>query len=152
MPLLVALHTWSGSYQSKEPQYAGWCQQAGWAFVYPNFRGSNKTAQRWDPTWWSPISLALSIMWLGKADRLPPLDINHGIDDGRSGSVPFTHSVHAWNAAVGEHAKIDYRVFRRFYETAKGATGTSRHESCCARQAIRSQPTDLPSPRRGTSA
>ncbi|MCF6311986.1 MAG: prolyl oligopeptidase family serine peptidase [Verrucomicrobiales bacterium] len=26
-----------------------------------------------------------------------PLDINHGIEDGRSGSVPFTHSLHAFN-------------------------------------------------------
>jgi dienelactone hydrolase len=30
-----------------------------------------------------------------------PLDINHGIHDGRAGSVPFSHSLKAFNAVVG---------------------------------------------------
>lgn len=39
--------------------------------------------------------------WLPKAGAgRVALDIQHGVHDGRSGSVPFTHSLHAWNAVV----------------------------------------------------
>lgn len=45
VPLLVALHTWSGDYLQAggEVKYAEWCLQNGWAFVHPNFRGPNRT-------------------------------------------------------------------------------------------------------------
>ena len=43
VPLLVALHTWSSSFRSREPKYPQWCQELGWAYVYPNFRGPNNT-------------------------------------------------------------------------------------------------------------
>jgi len=56
------------------------------------------------------------LTWLGKAGTVP-LDLNHGIDDGRTGSVPFTHSLHAWNAVVPESDRIDPAVISRFYET-----------------------------------
>lgn len=210
VPLLVALHTWSSSYQSRESKYPEWCQQAGWAFVYPNFRGPNKTADalgsnlvvadivsvvdhvrsrtRIDPNriycvgvsggghasllmaarapqLWAGVSAwcgisdiaawheqctstkfskyaehiesALGgppessakrlvsakhrspITWLTKTDRLPPLDINHGIDDGRVGSVPFTHSVNAWNVSVNEQARVPDDVVNQFYNEQK---------------------------------
>jgi len=45
VPLLVALHTWSGDYLQPEPAYAKWCIAKGWAFVHPNFRGPNKTPE-----------------------------------------------------------------------------------------------------------
>ena len=47
VPLLVALHTWSGNYLQAggEAVFARWCQQVGWAFVHPDFRGINKTPQ-----------------------------------------------------------------------------------------------------------
>ena len=41
VPLLVALHTWSGDYLQPEPAYAEWCIAKGWAFIHPNFRGAN---------------------------------------------------------------------------------------------------------------
>jgi acetyl esterase/lipase len=47
VPLLVALHTWSGGYQQSESgqaTYAKWCIKEGWAMVHPHFRGSNKTS------------------------------------------------------------------------------------------------------------
>lgn len=47
----------------------------------------------------SPLS------WLARAGAVP-LDLNHGIADGRSGSVPFTHSLHAWNAVVPEGERL----------------------------------------------
>ncbi|MFK7852362.1 MAG: alpha/beta hydrolase family protein [Akkermansiaceae bacterium] len=58
------------------------------------------------------------VAWLGKASKVP-LDINHGINDGRSGSVPFTHSLHAWNAVVPTPAKLDPSSIDDFYQTRK---------------------------------
>jgi len=208
VPLLVALHTWSSSYQSKEPKYIEWCQRAGWAYIYPNFRGPNRTPQAMGsdlvvadivsavrhaksvtkidgnriycvgvsggghaamlvaaraPEIWAGVSawcgisdiaawhrqcdetkfskyakdveLALGgrpdtsderlsdakhrspVTWLARAESLPPFDINHGIEDGRKGSVPFLHSLHAWNAAVSDEAKVSNDEMKQFFET-----------------------------------
>jgi poly(3-hydroxybutyrate) depolymerase len=210
VPLLVALHTWSSSYRSTEPKYPEWCQQAGWAYVYPNFRGPNKTAEALGsdlvvadivsavdhvrsrtkidpnriycvgvsggghasqliaaraPQIWSGVSAWCGISdiaawhrqcngtkfskyamhiesalggtpessserladakhrspvtWLANTGQLPPLDINHGINDGRTGSVPFTHSLNAWNASVSEDAKFPKDVVAQFYKEQK---------------------------------
>jgi len=46
LPLLVALHTWSGNYkQDMSIPYAGWCIEKGWIFIHPNFRGPNRRPQ-----------------------------------------------------------------------------------------------------------
>ena len=47
VPLLVALHTWSCSYKTKNPAAfaATECCRRGWAFMYPHFRGPNNTPQ-----------------------------------------------------------------------------------------------------------
>jgi pimeloyl-ACP methyl ester carboxylesterase len=207
VPLLVALHTWSSSYRSREPKYPQWCQELGWAYVYPNFRGPNNSPEALGsnlvvadiisavdhvrsrtkidgdriycvgvsggghasqliaaraPEIWAGVSAwcgisdiaawhcqcagtrfskyaqhiesALGgppessakrladakhrspITWLSGNDRLPPLDINHGIDDGRTGSVPFTHSLHAWNASVRQSNRIASDLVDRFYQ------------------------------------
>jgi pimeloyl-ACP methyl ester carboxylesterase len=43
LPLLVALHTWSGSYNQKmSVPYAQWCIDTGWIFIHPHFRGPNR--------------------------------------------------------------------------------------------------------------
>ena len=43
VPLLVALHTWSGDYKQRASiPYAQWCIEKGWAFVHPQFRGPNR--------------------------------------------------------------------------------------------------------------
>ena len=45
-PLLVGLHTWSGSFKQTESlPYFRWCQAKDWVFIHPNFRGPNKTPQ-----------------------------------------------------------------------------------------------------------
>jgi pimeloyl-ACP methyl ester carboxylesterase len=41
------------------------------------------------------------INWLPRAAKVN-LDINHGIHDGRAGSVPFTHSLYAFDAVVND--------------------------------------------------
>lgn len=206
-PLLVALHTWSGNYLQAggEVKYAEWCQQNGWIFLHPDFRGPNRTpaalgsdlmiadiraAVAWAkenapvdesriyaigvsggghatqllagrmPGVWAGISSWCGIAdiaawhaettaagrlnyaghivgaiggepdasettmaeaahrspltWLGNADSVP-LDLNHGITDGRSGSVPFTHSLRAFNAAVPEPARIPEASITAWY-------------------------------------
>jgi acetyl esterase/lipase len=46
VPLLVALHTWSGNYvQRMSVPYAQWCIEKSWVFIHPNFRGPNRTPQ-----------------------------------------------------------------------------------------------------------
>jgi dienelactone hydrolase len=41
-PLLVGLHPWSSGYTSSFGiDYANWCIQKGWVFIYPDFRGPN---------------------------------------------------------------------------------------------------------------
>jgi len=43
VPLVVALHTWSGNY--RQPYHKAieqWCINKGWAYIHPNFRGANR--------------------------------------------------------------------------------------------------------------
>lgn len=44
-PLLVVLHSWSYGYQMHDPAWWGMteAERRGWAFLYPDFRGPNKT-------------------------------------------------------------------------------------------------------------
>ena len=60
------------------------------------------------------------LTWLENASTVP-LDINHGVSDGRTGSVPFTHSLHAWNAIVPKEEQLSTDFIRGFYETRKHA-------------------------------
>ncbi len=214
-PLLVALHTWSGDYRQAggEAKYAEWCQQNGWIFIHPDFRGPNRSpdalgsdlmvsdiraAVDWarsrapvdesriyavgvsggghatqllagrTPEIWAGISswcgisdiaawhretlaagranyagdiekalggapgsspeLAADarhrspVTWL-KAAAGVPLDLNHGIDDGRSGSVPFVHSLEAWNAVVPESERLAAAEVAAFYESRQPPPG-----------------------------
>ncbi len=42
VPLVVALHTWSGNYkQDSHKDIQQWCIQKGWAYIHPDFRGPN---------------------------------------------------------------------------------------------------------------
>ncbi len=46
VPLVVALHTWSGDYrQNHHRAIAEWCVASGWAYIHPNFRGPNRTPE-----------------------------------------------------------------------------------------------------------
>ena len=44
------------------------------------------------------------------------LDINAGVHDGRKGSVPFTHSLYAFNAVVDKKDQIDSKLVEEFYQ------------------------------------
>lgn len=67
----------------------------------------------------SPLS------WLENAAGVP-LDLSHGVADGRSGSVPFTHSLRAWNAVVPEAERFPLEQIEAWYAdpaTLPGALG-----------------------------
>ncbi len=59
------------------------------------------------------------VYWFSKLqpNSLPNLDINHGIRDGRDGSVPFTHSLFAWNQCVTKEDAIPESLISAFYKT-----------------------------------
>lgn len=54
-----------------------------------------------------------------------PLDIAHGIHDGRKGSVPFEHSLRAFNAAVKPEARLDSAAIASYYATQTLPSGWS---------------------------
>ena len=55
---------------------------------------------------------------LRTAEHLPPLDIQVGILDGHKGSVPVSHSLHAFNAVVPESARLSDAEIASFVKTA----------------------------------
>jgi poly(3-hydroxybutyrate) depolymerase len=54
------------------------------------------------------------LAWLEAARRVP-LDIAAGVDDGRAGSVPFSHSLDAYNAVVPSAARLPAATISAFY-------------------------------------
>ncbi len=55
---------------------------------------------------------------LAKASRVN-LDINHGVHDGRKGSVPFLHSLWAFNRVAAEADRITPEQMKTFYKDRK---------------------------------
>ena len=62
------------------------------------------------------------VHWLAAAAEVP-LDLNHGINDGRTGSVPFTHSLQAWNSIVPVSERFSEGWIAEFYETQIAPSG-----------------------------
>lgn len=52
-----------------------------------------------------------------------PLDIAHGIHDGRRGSVPFRHALHAFNAVVPEADRLPEADIQAYYAKQKRPAG-----------------------------
>lgn len=52
-----------------------------------------------------------------------PLDIAHGIHDGRKGSVPFTHALLAFNQVAVEADKLPVEAIRAYYASQKLPAG-----------------------------
>jgi len=54
-----------------------------------------------------------------------PLDIAHGLHDGRQGSVHFEHSLRSYNAAAKPESRLDAAGIESFYATQKLPSGWS---------------------------
>jgi pimeloyl-ACP methyl ester carboxylesterase len=214
-PLLVGLHTWGGDYRqtSNGAVFARWCMAQGWHFVFPQFRGPNRTPEALGsdlavqdiadavahlrrtqpvdadriyligasggghmamlmagrhPDLWAGVSAWVGISdvaaWhaehlkeghpdnyarnieaalggppdtperLAEARRRSPLswlhgargvnlDLHHGLHDGRTGSVPFRHSLLAFNAAADESDRLDPTEIETFYASQTRPSG-----------------------------
>lgn len=208
VPLLVALHTWSGDYKQRNAPYGQWCIEKNWAMIHPHFRGPSTTPEATgsdkavkdiisavdyakananiDPSriylaggsgggyhalllagrapqiWagvsaWVPItdlkawyyqckdagrkyaqnivdscggvpgeSLAVDFEYKSRSPLTylqnavnVPLDINAGITDGHTGSVPISHSLRAFNFIAAEKDRISEKDIEYFVEQAK---------------------------------
>lgn len=62
------------------------------------------------------------LLWLKNAATVP-LDINAGVDDGHTGSVPFVHSLRAFNAVVDPSHALPGDDFQPFFTTRKLPVG-----------------------------
>lgn len=51
------------------------------------------------------------VTWLHQAQSKVNLDINHGIHDGVTGSVPFVHALHSFNSAANEEDQVPAELF-----------------------------------------
>jgi len=63
--------------------------------------------------------------WLNSANGVS-LDIIHGVHDGRTGGVPFTHSLHAWNevtAPTDPQARFSDELIDSFYQSQESPEG-----------------------------
>lgn len=58
------------------------------------------------------------LQWLCGAASVP-FDINAGVHDGRSGSVPFKHSLQAFNAVVPQAERLPEEEVVAFYQSGK---------------------------------
>jgi pimeloyl-ACP methyl ester carboxylesterase len=65
------------------------------------------------------------LTWLQHARGLP-LDLQAGLQDGRAGSVPFSHSLRAFNAVAGAAGAIPEEQVVRFYESRQSPEPVTR--------------------------
>jgi len=97
IPLLVGLHTWSGTYkQSGGATYANWCQKAGWAFIHPNFRGAN----------WTPDALGSDLAVADIVSAVEYAKANAAIDETRIYCIGVSGGGHASLLMAGRHPEI----------------------------------------------
>ena len=70
------------------------------------------------------------LTYLDNAAGKVNLDINHGFDDGRSGSVPFSHSLYAFDRVVGEESEgaLGGDWIEKFYAGRKAPEGEGKWE------------------------
>lgn len=69
-----------------------------------------------------------ALTYMEKAKGLN-IDINHGINDGRSGSVPFTHSLFAFNKLALPQDRFKLSEIEEFYKTRELPAGMKKAEA-----------------------
>ena len=143
VPLIVFLHSWSGGFE-QGPPWIDQAKKMGWVLVAPDFRGPNSRPEACasDLAAWHAESKARknnyakmleqscggppgpateaeyrhrSPLFHLAAAKGVPLDINTGIHDGHTGSVPVSHSLRAFNVLATPDkqvsaADIDFMV------------------------------------------
>ena len=65
---------------------------------------------------WKSARHRSPLTWMDAAGNVN-LDLNHGVNDGRAGSVPFTHSLEAWNVVVPVKDRFTSEWIAGFFKT-----------------------------------
>lgn len=104
---------WEQKSQGGISKYATHIEKAVGGRPDQNARASQECVKR------SPVT------YLDKAVAVN-LDINAGVNDGRTGSVPFTHLLNAFNAVVSESERLSPEFIRGFYNKQRPPHGTPR--------------------------
>jgi len=139
VPMIVALHTWSGDYrQQGHKAIAQWCMKNGWAFLHPDFRGPNR---RPEATGSELVvkDIASAVEHVKKTAKIDAASVylvgtsgggytsllmagrTPGIWAGVSAWVPIS-DLKAWHA---ECKKANRRYYREIEMSCGGAPGTS---------------------------
>ena len=87
VPLLVALHSWSGDYTQKNSECEKWCIDKGWAMIHPNFRGPN----------WTPDATG--------SDKVVK-DIFSAVDYAKANAKVDTQRIYLIGGSGGGHASL----------------------------------------------
>ncbi len=97
VPLLVALHTWSGDYQqTTSVPMAQWCVAHDWAFIHPNFRGPN----------WTPPACGSDAAVQDILDAVAYSQAHAGIDSQRIYLMGTSGGGHMALLMLGRHPEI----------------------------------------------
>ena len=116
---------WEEKSRGKKSKYAGHIEKAVGGQPDKNAEAAEECRKR------SPVT------YLARASGVN-LDINAGVTDGRSGSVPFTHSLNAFNAVVAEPERLSPGFIRDFYAQQKVPAGTpeAKHDSLYGKKPV----------------
>jgi len=97
-PLLVGLHTWSGSYTQAGGQtvYARWCIEKDWHFIHPDFRGPN----------WTPDACGSEKVVQDIIDAVNHMTAHHNVDTRRVYLVGGSGGGHAALLMAGRAPQI----------------------------------------------
>ena len=72
-PLVVALHTWSATFESKSAAYGKLCRNRNWHLIHPHFRGEN----------WTPQACGSEFVISDIEDAVAYMQQNFAVDDKR---------------------------------------------------------------------
>ena len=95
-PLLVGLHTWSGDHKQTSSAYWRWCRQQGWHFIFPNFRGPNRT----------PEALASDLAVQDIVDAVAWAKTTVKVNPRRVYLIGFSGGAHMAMVMAGRHPEI----------------------------------------------
>jgi len=97
-PLLVGLHTWSGTYEQAggEAVYARWCIENDWHFIHPHFRGPN----------WTPAACGSELVVQDILDAVAYMKQHYAVDSSRVYLVGVSGGGYASLLMAGRAPKV----------------------------------------------
>jgi len=129
VPLVVALHTWSGDYKQKHHQaISDWCIKKGWAFVHPNFRGPNRRPQATGSEW-VVKDIVSAVEYAKKAARIDASAI-YLVGTSGGGYTALVMAGHHPELWAGVSAWVPISDLKAWYAQQKGKYRNDIVKSC----------------------